>query len=328
MKPGEKITADALPSPIHPAAGETTVPTGEGECGGVAGRPRKPSWIRARIPSGEDYKRIKSLVKEKRLHTVCVEALCPNLGECWGRGTATFLILGDLCTRDCRFCGVRTGTPGKPREEEAEEVADAVSIMGLKHAVITSVTRDDLPDGGAGLFAKTIRAIRLKSPGCVIETLVPDFCGSRDSVAEVLRAGPDIFGHNMETVRRLYSVARPLADYDRSLRLLELAGKLLPSVTVKSGIMVGLGESTEEVLGLMADLFAAGCRVLTIGQYLSPTRSHLPVSRYYTPDEFVDLRRAGMKLGFDWVEAGPLVRSSYHAEEQAGRAMEMRKDAT
>ena len=282
----------------------------------------KPPWIRARIPSGENYEKIRSLVREKKLHTVCVEALCPNLGECWGRGTATFLILGGVCTRDCRFCGVRTGTPDPPGPEEAEEVADAVSIMNLKHAVITSVTRDDLPDGGAGHFAETIRAIHRKSPGCRVETLVPDFRGSRDSISAVLEAGPDIFGHNMETVPRLYPLVRPLADYPRSLRVLRSAKELLPAVTVKSGIMTGLGESKDEILAVMKDLLESGCRVLTIGQYLSPSRSHLPVSRYYTPDEFDELKTIGFELGFKWVEAGPLVRSSYHADEQAGQVVQ------
>jgi lipoic acid synthetase len=281
----------------------------------------KPPWIRARIPSGENYERIRSLLTEKKLNTVCVEARCPNLGECWGRGTATFLILGDVCTRDCRFCGVRTGIAAHPSPEEAEEIADAISIMNLKHAVITSVTRDDLPDGGAAIFAETVRAIRRKSPGCRVETLVPDFRGSREAIAEVLDAGPDIFGHNMETVPRLYPPVRPLAGYLRSLHVLRSAKELAPEVIVKSGIMAGLGESEEEIIGVMEDLLASGCRVLTIGQYLSPSKFHLPVSRYYTPGEFNELKRIGIKLGFQWVEAGPLVRSSYHAEEQASQAV-------
>ncbi len=283
------------------------------------GRPPKPPWLRVRIPSGENYEKIKFLVKEKRLHTVCAEALCPNQGECWGRGTATFLILGGVCTRDCAFCGVRTGEGVAARLEEAAEVADAVSILNLKHAVITSVTRDDLPDGGAALFAKTIRAIRQKSPGCRVEVLVPDFLGNRDSIAAVLDAEPDIFGHNIETVPRLYPLVRSQADYARSLGVLRSAKELLPAVTVKSGIMAGLGESMEEILDVMNDLLQSGCMVLTIGQYLRPTRSHFPVSRYYTPAEFEELKRTGIRLGFKWVEAGPLVRSSYHADEQARR---------
>jgi lipoic acid synthetase len=292
----------------------------------LAGRIPKPRWIRARIPSGENYEKIRSLLREKRLHTVCVEALCPNLAECWGRGTATFLILGGVCTRDCRFCGVRTGAAEPPRPEEAEEVADAVFVMNLKHAVITSVTRDDLPDGGASIFARTIRAIHRKSPSCRVEALVPDFRGNRDCIAAVLDAGPDIFGHNMETVRRLYPEVRPSADYSRSLFVLRSANELLTGVTVKSGIMTGLGESKEEILDVMADLLESGCRVLTIGQYLSPSRHHFRVSRYYTPEEFDELKRIGVKLGFEWVEAGPLVRSSYHADEQARRVIREAKE--
>ncbi len=287
-----------------------------------SGRLPKPPWIRARIPSGENYEKIKSVVREKRLHTVCTEALCPNLGECWGRGTATFLILGEVCTRACRFCGVHTGATVPVRPEEAAEVADAVSILNLKHAVITSVTRDDLPDGGAALFARTVRAIRQKSPGCKVEVLVPDFRGNRDSIAAVLDAEPDIFGHNIETVPRLYPLVRSRADYSRSLGVLRCAGELLPAVRVKSGIMVGLGESIREILDVMTDLLQSGCGILTIGQYLCPTRSNFPVSRYYTPDEFEELKRTGVRLGFKWVEAGPLVRSSYNADEQARRAVE------
>ena len=290
------------------------------------GQLRKPPWIRVRIPSGENYEKIKSLVREKRLHTVCTEALCPNQGECWGRGTATFLILGGVCTRDCTFCGVRTGAAVPARPEEAAEVADAVSILNLKHAVITSVTRDDLPDGGAALFAKTVRAVRQKSPGCRVEVLVPDFRGNRDSIAAVLDAEPDIFGHNIETVPRLYPLVRSQADYSRSLGVLRCARELLQAVTVKSGIMVGLGESIKEILDVMTDLLQSGCGILTIGQYLCPTRSHFPVSRYYTPDEFEELKRTGVRLGFKWVEAAPLVRSSYNADEQARRAVEEEQD--
>jgi lipoic acid synthetase len=215
---------------------------------------------------------------------------------------------------------VHTGGAAPVRPEEAAEVADAVSIMNLKHAVITSVTRDDLPDGGASFFAKTIRAIRQKSPGCRVEVLVPDFRGNPDSIADVLKADPDIFGHNMETVRRLYPLVRSDADYARSLGVLKSARELLPAVTVKSGIMAGLGESIDEILDVMSDLLQSGCRILTIGQYLRPTRSHFPVSRYYTPGEFEELKRTGIALGFKWVEAGPLVRSSYNADEQARRA--------
>ncbi len=281
-----------------------------------AGRLAKPPWIRVRIPSGDGFDRIRRLVTEKRLHTVCAEALCPNIGECWGRGTATFMILGDVCTRDCRFCGVRTGKPLEVRPDEAEEVAEAVSVMGLQHAVITSVTRDDLPDGGSGLFADTIRSISEKLPECKIEVLVPDFQGEISSIKTVIQAGPHIFGHNVETVPRLYQTARKEADYGRSLGVLAAAGAN-GSVLTKSGIMVGLGESVEEILQVLTDLRSAGCDILTIGQYLSPTRAHIPVSRYYSPDQFEMLKGAALDLGFRHVESGPLVRSSYHADTQA-----------
>ncbi len=310
VKQGSDLPRDGLPNDSY-RRGVEAADSQRGE------RVAKPPWIRARIPSGQNYERIKSLVREKRLHTVCAEAMCPNLGECWGKGTATFLILGDICTRNCSFCGVKTGTPAPVRVDEAVEVADAVSIMNLKHAVITSVTRDDLPDGGAALFAQTIRAIREKSPRCRVEVLVPDFRGNRESVASVLDARPDIFSHNMETVRLLYPKVRSLADYARSLDVLRSAKELQPEITVKSGIMVGLGESREEILEVLTDLLASGCRVLTIGQYLSPTRSHFPVARYYSPAEFGELKKTALDLGFQWVEAGPLVRSSYHADEQA-----------
>lgn len=277
----------------------------------------KPPWIRVRIPSGDGFEKIRRLVREKRLHTVCAEALCPNIGECWGRGTATFMILGDVCTRDCRFCGVGTGTPSEVRPDEAREVAEAVLIMGLKHAVITSVTRDDLPDGGARLFADTIRSIREKAPECRVEVLVPDFGGELSSIDTVVEAGPHIFGHNVETAPRLYPLARQGADYGRSLGVLAAARAKKADILTKSGIMVGLGESPDEILEVMADLRMARCDIMTIGQYLSPTRAHIPVSRYYSPDEFDMLKRAGLNLGFRHVESGPLVRSSYHADAQA-----------
>lgn len=282
------------------------------------GTPPKPPWLRVRIPSGENFEKIRALVREKKLHTVCVEALCPNLGECWGRGTATFLILGDICTRDCRFCGVRTGKPREVRAGEPAEVADSVSVMGLRHAVITSVTRDDLPDGGAGLFAETIRRIHQRTPGTKVEVLVPDFQGDPASLSTVVRAGPEIFGHNVETVPRLYPRVRPAADYPRSLGVLRAAKEMQPAgMVTKSGIMVGLGESREEILEVMKHLREARCDALTVGQYLSPSGSHFPVARYWPPEEFEELKDAGLKLGFAWVEAGPLVRSSYHADSQA-----------
>ncbi|MHC1724920.1 MAG: lipoyl synthase [Syntrophobacteraceae bacterium] len=277
----------------------------------------KPPWIRVRIPSGENFLRIRGLVREKGLHTVCAEALCPNMGECWGKGTATFLILGDTCTRNCRFCGVKSGIPSAINPQEAREVAEAISIMKLRHAVITSVTRDDLPDGGAAHFARTIRAIQEIVTECSVEVLVPDFQGDPLSISTVLDSGPEVFGHNMETVRRLYPEVRAQADYFRSLKVLRTAKELRPSTLVKTGIMVGLGETRDEVTQTMGDLREAGCDILTIGQYLSPGRSHFPVIRYYAPDEFGELRELGQHLGFKWVESGPLVRSSYHAEAQA-----------
>jgi lipoic acid synthetase len=278
----------------------------------------KPPWIRVRIPSGKNFQKVRDLVHQKNLHTVCAEALCPNLGECWGRGTATFLILGDICTRNCRFCGVKSGSPSAVTPQEAEELADAVSIMALKHAVITSVTRDDLPDGGAGQFARSIQAVRQKVPGCTVEVLVPDFKGSNDAIRTVVDAGPDIFAHNMETVPRLYPKVRPQAGYEQSLRVIKTAKNLSSTIKTKSGIMVGLGESREEILEVMADLRKSDCDILTVGQYLSPTRSHIPVVRYYTPQEFLELKEMALGMGFKWVESGPLVRSSYHADEMVG----------
>jgi lipoyl synthase len=299
---------------MSPGPADKTAPRKSRPDAASAQKVPKPPWIRVRIPSGQNYERVRNLVREKNLHTVCAEALCPNLGECWGRGTATFLVLGDICTRDCRFCGVRTGKPEKPRPDEPSEVADAVFHMNLKHAVITSVTRDDLPDGGAGIFAQVIRSIHSKIPECTVEVLVPDFRGDHLSIAKIVRAGPRIFGHNVETVPRLYSQVRSQADYLRSLRVLAAARAEDPRIRTKSGVMVGLGESVDEIVGVMADLRSAECDILTIGQYLSPTRFHFPVARYYSPDEFEELGREGLRLGFRHVESGPLVRSSYHAE--------------
>jgi lipoic acid synthetase len=275
---------------------------------------RKPPWIRVRIPAGENYLKIRDLVRQKGLHTVCAEALCPNKGECWAKGTATFMILGDICTRDCRFCGVKTGVPSAVKPGEPEEVAEAVSIMNLKHAVITSVTRDDLPDGGAAVFAGTIGAIHQRVSGCSVEVLVPDFDGRPASITKVIDAGPEVYAHNMETVSRLYPQVRSQANYSRSLEVLRTAKKIRPKMITKSGIMIGLGESGDEILKVMDDVRETGCDILTIGQYLRPTRSHFPVLKYYSPEEFMELKEIGLKLGFRWVESGPLVRSSYHAE--------------
>ena len=279
----------------------------------------KPSWIRVRLPSGEAFQRLKDLMRSKSLHTVCEEARCPNMAECWGCGTATFLILGDICTRDCRFCAVKTGNPGLNflnLKEEPGQVADAVAAMELRHAVITSVTRDDLEDGGASIFAETIRKIHERTPGCTVEVLIPDFKGNLDSLKAVVKARPDILGHNVETVPRLYPLARPQAAYGRSLRVLEAVKEIDLNILTKSGVMVGLGETREEILDVLKDLRSVGCDIFTIGQYLSPTQHHLPVVRYYTPEEFESLKEAGIRAGFRWVESGPLVRSSYHAEAQ------------
>ena len=257
-------------------------------------------------------------MRSKSLHTVCEEAMCPNIGECWACGTATFLILGDVCTRGCTFCAVRSGKPrhAVPDRSEAKDLAEAVAAMGLHHVVITSVTRDDLDDGGAALFAECIRCVHDTVPGCNVEVLIPDFQGNRQALGNVVLARPEVLAHNVETVPRLYPRARPQADYRRSLELLRAAKHLDGEVVIKSGVMVGLGETWDELMEAMGDLREAGCEILTIGQYLSPTRTHLPVARYYTPSEFVALREEGCKRGFRWVESGPFVRSSYHADAQ------------
>ncbi|HWP35426.1 MAG TPA: lipoyl synthase [Thermodesulfobacteriota bacterium] len=281
----------------------------------------KPPWLRARAPGGPNYTRLVGLMRGLALHTVCEEAHCPNIGECWEAGTATFMILGDVCTRRCGFCAVKTGRPTWADPEEPERVAEAVARMGLAHAVVTSVNRDDLPDGGAGVFAATIRAIRRRMPQTSVEVLIPDFRGDAAALEAVLEAGPDILNHNTETVPRLYRAVRPGARYERSLELLARArrwseersgGRLL----VKSGLMLGLGETPDELRATMRDLVAAGCHILTLGQYLRPTLHHLPVQRYVPPEEFERYRVEGLALGFEHVESGPLVRSSYHAREQ------------
>ena len=291
----------------------------------LAYRLRKPPWIRVKLASGETYTRLKALMRGKSLHTVCEEARCPNMAECWGCGTATFLILGDTCTRGCRFCAIQTGNPrGLVNRGEAGEVARAVSTMSLRHAVVTSVTRDDLEDGGAEIFAKTIGAIHECVEGCTVEVLIPDLKGSRKSLEIVVNGRPEILGHNMETVARLYPQVRPQAIYNRSLHLLKTAKELDPSGLTKSGFMVGLGETLDELLELMDDLRETGCDILTVGQYLRPGREQLPVLRYYHPEEFKSIEEAGYERGFRWVESGPLVRSSYHADAQA-RELRSRK---
>jgi len=277
-------------------------------------RPRRPEWIRAKLPYGENYSRLLSLMRGKELHTVCEEARCPNLGECWGRGTATFMILGDICTRSCGFCAVKTGRPVTLDTDEPRRVAEAVVSMKLRHVVITSVNRDELQDGGASIFAETIRQIRIREPKCRIEVLIPDFKGDVIALDLVADAAPDILNHNVETVPRLYTVVRPQAKYERSLEVLSYSKQ--KGLATKSGIMVGIGEKPDEVLEVMRDLRRSEVDILTVGQYLRPTKEHLPIDRYVTPDEFAMYRSEGIAMGFRYVESGPLVRSSYHADEQ------------
>ena len=277
---------------------------------------RRPDWIRVRAPSGETYENIRALMHSKALHTVCEEAMCPNLGDCWGAGTATFLMLGDVCTRSCGFCDVKRGRPAPLDWEEPERVAQAVKAMNLKHAVITSVNRDDLQDGGAQIFAMVIRRIREMHPGCSVEVLIPDFKGSIGALKIVTDARPEILNHNVETVPRLFNKVQPQDHYEWAQDTLNNAKKLNPGGLTKSGIMVGLGETLDEVKATMRDLNSWGVDILTIGQYLQPSRQHLPIDRYYTPEEFAELKAYGLEIGFKWVESNPLVRSSYHAAEQ------------
>ena len=280
-----------------------------------ARRPR-PDWLRVRVPSGPTWGRLRSLLREKNLHTVCEEARCPNVAECWGQGTATFMILGDICTRACRFCAVTTGRPTGLDLEEPERVADAVELMDLRHAVITSVNRDDLADGGAGIFAETIRAVRRRCPDTTVEVLIPDFQGDWAALAIVMEEDPEILNHNVETVPRLYKAVRPGARYQRSLDLLRRAKELRPGALTKTGVMLGLGESAGELDALMEDLVRNSVDILTAGQYLQPTPGHLPVERFVPPDEFRAVAERGKAIGLRHVEAGPLVRSSYHAANQ------------
>lgn len=282
----------------------------------VAAPLARPAWIKARAPIGEGHERLAGLMRTLDLHTVCEEARCPNIGDCWNRGTATFMILGDVCTRACGFCAVKTGLPGRaPDAGEARRVAEAVARMGLRHAVITSVNRDDQKDGGSGVFAACIREIRSRAPGCAVEVLIPDFKGDWSALQIVIDARPDVLNHNTETVPRLYRQVRPGARFERSLELLRRAkAAALPT---KSGIMVGLGEEWDEVLETIRAIASSGADILTVGQYLRPTPDHLPILRYYTPEEFDEIKRFALSLGYAHVESGPLVRSSYHAEEQA-----------
>jgi lipoyl synthase len=276
--------------------------------------PRKPSWLKMKMPGGDGYANLKRLVDGHRLHTVCQSAKCPNMGECWSAGTATLMILGDVCTRSCGFCHIATGKPPTLDLDEPVRVGDAVRIMGLGHVVITSVNRDELPDGGAGVWAETIRQIRLQSPGTSVEVLIPDFCGDWDALQKVLDQRPDILNHNTESVPRLYKVVRPQAKYHRSLKLLQLAKD--QGFTTKTGVMLGLGETEDEIDAVIDDLVAIGCDILTLGQYLQPTVNHLPVERWVHPDEFAAWKVRGEAKGLRHVESGPLVRSSYHAEKQ------------
>ncbi len=283
-------------------------------------RDKKPSWLRVRAPGSQDYLQLKRLIRTLSLTTVCEEANCPNIGECWSHGTATFMILGDICTRSCGYCNVIHGTPQEIDTKEPDRIAEAVKTLGLQHVVITSVDRDDIDDGGSGAFASTIAAIRGQSSQCRIEVLIPDFSGRTNDLYTVLNAAPNILNHNIETVERLYRLARPGGRYTRALDLLKKSNNYRPSIPTKSGLMVGLGESIDELFITMSDLRDAGCNILTIGQYLRPSIAHLPIIRYYHPDEFKMLQKHAIELGFQHVESGPLVRSSYHAHEQANAA--------
>jgi lipoic acid synthetase len=279
-------------------------------------REGRPPWLKVRFPGGPTYLRLQKLVRDERLHTVCEEAHCPNMGECWEQGTATLLLLGEVCTRACGFCAIATERPATVDLEEPERVARTVQTLGLRHAVLTSVTRDDLPDGGAAIFAASIHRIRELSPDCAVEVLIPDLLGNWSALATIMQARPEILNHNTETVPRLYGRVRPKAIYARSLELLRRAKELDSDAITKSGVMVGLGEAQDELEAVFADLRGTGVDVLTIGQYLRPSAWHLPIARYYTLEEFAELREAALALGFSHVESGPLVRSSYHAHAQ------------
>src|SRR5947208_10920117 len=280
-------------------------------------RPPKPEWLKVRAPGSPGYTRLKGLMRDLNLHTVCEEAQCPNIGECWHHGTATFMILGDVCTRACAYCAVSHGRPNAIDPAEPVRVADAIHTLDLAYVVITSVDRDDLPDGGASIFAATIRETRARLPHCRIEVLIPDFQGNEDALHAVLDARPDVLNHNTETVPRLYRMARSGGRYPRTLQLLARSRRYAPAIPTKTGLMVGLGEERDEIIATFTDLRAAGCEILTVGQYLRPSAAHAPMARYYHPDEFRDLKQVALELGFVHVESGPLVRSSYHAHETA-----------
>ena len=278
---------------------------------------RRPEWLKVRAPQGETYDELKRLMRVKTLHTVCEEALCPNIGECWGRGTATFLMMGDVCTRSCAFCDIKTGRPLPMDWDEPNRVAQAIKAMNLRHAVITSVNRDERKDGGAPIFAMVIQRIREVQPGCTIEVLIPDFKGNRDALKMVTDAAPEILNHNVETVPRLFKKVQPQDNYDWAMATLGNAKQLSSTQVTKSGIMLGLGETKDEVIAVMRDLVERKVDILTLGQYLQPSKQHMPIDRYVPLEEFAELKSIGMELGFRWVESGPLVRSSYNADRQA-----------
>ena len=309
--------SDVIPVAEIPLAAESSLPASP------PATMRRPEWLKVRAPSGETYHQLKRLMRSKQLHTICEEANCPNISECWGRGTATFLIMGDTCTRSCGFCDVKTGMPSPLDWAEPMRVAQAVRDMDLKHVVITSVNRDERRDGGAPIFALTIRKVREVQPGCTVEVLIPDFKGNRAVLEIVMREEPDILNHNVETVPRLFKKVQPQDRYEWALATLRNAKAIQPDAVTKTGIMLGLGETPDEVLAVMRDLRAIDVDILTLGQYLQPSKRHLPIERYYTPQEFADFRRIGYDLGFKWVESGPLVRSSFRAEFQA-RALSRR----
>ncbi|HAN17072.1 MAG: lipoyl synthase [Bacteroidetes bacterium GWC2_33_15] len=279
---------------------------------------RLPRWMKMQMPRGESYSKVKNIVNHYKLHTICTSGNCPNIGDCWNRGTATFMILGDICTRSCKFCGVKTGKPLPPDWEEPARVAESVRLMNIKHCVITSVDRDDLEDGGSAFWAETIKTIKKVNPGTTIEGLIPDFDGVKELIEKVIDAKPEVISHNLETVERLTSQIRTRAKYRRSLDVIKIIAE--SGLTAKSGIMLGLGETEEEILQTMDDLLEAGCKVLTLGQYLAPTLDHIPVKEYVTPEKFEEYRQTGLKKGFLFVESSPLVRSSYHAEYHVNKS--------
>ena len=311
--------------PIDQVRSLRTPPATDHQLSGI-GRPRLPSWFKIRVRTGPDYLDIKHTMERLKLHTICEEARCPNVWECWNARTATFLILGDICTRRCHYCAVTTGRPVALDREEPLRVAEAIQALGLRHAVVTSVNRDELEDGGAAIFAETIKHIRWLMPACTIEVLIPEFEGNEAALATVTAEKPDILNHNIETVRRLFPAIRPQGKYHRSIELLQKAKRM--GMRTKSGLMLGMGETMDEIRQVMRDLRVAECDSMTIGQYLQPTKVHLPVARFYDPSEFVLLKEEGMALGFTHVESGPLVRSSYHADQQAISGREGRPSST